>query len=140
MADAGLSADASVDGGICIVCVTAIWSFCLFKPYGAGSATSTPCGGSRGCRGSCLQSGFDEDSFEKAERKAREKREKREQTEKADSKPAAEPDLGNDADPGSTGAPHRVGDSDKLENGTADTQPIAVQPGPEPGMHVAPAT
>ncbi|KAL5530958.1 hypothetical protein ACEPAG_3834 [Sanghuangporus baumii] len=46
--------------------------------YGAGSPTSAPCGGPRGCCGSCLDKEPDEDSFERAERKERERRMKRE--------------------------------------------------------------
>lgn len=41
------------------------------EPFGLSSGT--PCGGTRGCCGKYLQSGFDEDEFEKAERKERER-------------------------------------------------------------------
>lgn len=45
------------------------------ESYGS-NANRTSCGGTRGCCGSCFQSGFDEDDFEKAERKAEERRRK----------------------------------------------------------------
>lgn len=50
--------------------------WCYAESYGS-SANRTPCGGTRGCCGSCFQSGFDEDDFEKAERKAEERRKKK---------------------------------------------------------------
>ena len=49
----------------------------IIEAYGSGSRLSAPCGGPRGCCGSCLEDSG-EDSFEKAERKERERREKQE--------------------------------------------------------------
>ena len=47
----------------------------MIEPYGS-DPNGTPCGGSRGCCGSCFQSGFDEDEFDKADRRADERRQK----------------------------------------------------------------
>ncbi|THH08790.1 hypothetical protein EW145_g2462, partial [Phellinidium pouzarii] len=119
----------------CIVCTDALSSFCLQKSYGSGSSTSAPCGGSRGCCGFCLQKGFDEDSFEEAERKAREKqRKKHSQDGKKEQK---EPDKeGNVLEPGSR---------HNFQRGGEDNEPIydknlnsvATQPLPEPAMQAA---
>jgi len=70
-----LAADSNICAACLLVCTSALENFCFFKRYGS-SANRTPCGGTRGCCGSCFQSGFDEDDFEKAERKAEEKRKK----------------------------------------------------------------
>ncbi|EJC99658.1 uncharacterized protein FOMMEDRAFT_142652 [Fomitiporia mediterranea MF3/22] len=45
--------------------------------YGAGSPTSAPCGGPRGCCGSCFDDGDDEDDFDRAQRKERERQQKK---------------------------------------------------------------
>ncbi|PAV17886.1 hypothetical protein PNOK_0637200 [Pyrrhoderma noxium] len=72
-----LSAEAGICGICCICCTASFWTFCDQKAYGSGSRLSAPCGGPRGCCGSCLEDSG-EDSFEKAERKEKERREKQE--------------------------------------------------------------